>query len=94
MPTVQIGVRLPEELYKWLKDKAEKEHRTLSNTLIDVLIDWKDSQQENQKTKSSVKQRDIADIMNRVNDALDETKYEAVGYDNTGCWLNVIIDRK
>ena len=94
MPTVQIGVRLPEELYEWLKEKAEKEHRTISNTLISALIDAKDNQKGNQKAKSSVKQKDVADIMNRINDALDETKYEAVGYDNTGCWLEVIIDLK
>ena len=42
MPTVQIGVRLPKELYAWLKDKAEKEHRTISNMLIAILADAKD----------------------------------------------------
>lgn len=45
MPTVQIGVRLPEELYAWLKDKAEKEHRTISNMLIAILADAKDGEQ-------------------------------------------------
>lgn len=46
MPTVQIGVRLPEELYKWLKDRAEKEHRTISNMLIAILTDVKDGEQK------------------------------------------------
>ena len=32
--------------------------------------------------------------MNAINKALDETEYEAVAYDNTGIWLNVIIDKK
>ena len=44
MPTVQIGVRVPEELYEWLKDKAEKEHRTISNMLIAILADAKDGE--------------------------------------------------
>ena len=43
---------------------------------------------------SSVKQEDVADIMNAINEALDETEYEAIAYDNTGFWLNVIIDKK
>ena len=44
--------------------------------------------------KSSVKQKDIADIMNRIEEALFETDYVPVGYDNTDTWLHVIIDRK
>ncbi|MBR2591770.1 MAG: hypothetical protein IKD62_02255, partial [Oscillospiraceae bacterium] len=39
-------------------------------------------------------QEDVATIMNLINDALEETEYEAVGYDNTGIWLSVIIDKK
>ena len=46
MPTVQIGIRLPQELYDWLKEKSEKEHRTLSNTLISLLLDLKESEEE------------------------------------------------
>ena len=46
MPTVQIGIRLPQELYDWLKEKAEKEHRTLSNALVSILLDRKESEQE------------------------------------------------
>ena len=44
--------------------------------------------------ESGVRQEDVAEIMNRVNDALEGTEYEAVAYDNTGPWLNVVIDRK
>lgn len=44
--------------------------------------------------KSSVKQTDIADIMNRIEEALFETDYVMVGYDNTDTFLHVIIDRK
>lgn len=44
--------------------------------------------------KSAVKQKDIADIMNRIEEALFETGYVPVGYDNTGTFLQVIIDKK
>ena len=44
--------------------------------------------------KSSVKQEDIADIMNRIEEVLFETDYLPVGYDNTGTILRVIIDKK
>ena len=44
--------------------------------------------------KSFVKQKDIADIMNRINEALSETNFVPVGYDNTGTFLHVIIDKK
>lgn len=46
------------------------------------------------KIKSSVNPDDLADIMNIINDALENTKYEAIAYDNTGIWLKVIIDRR
>ena len=36
----------------------------------------------------------IAEILNRINDALEGTKFEAVGFDNTGEFLLVMIDRK
>lgn len=44
--------------------------------------------------ESSVRQEDIAEIMNAVNEALEGTVYEAVAYDNTDTWLKVMIDRK
>ena len=44
--------------------------------------------------KSAVKQKDIADIMNRIEEALFETDYSPIGYDNTDSFLHVIIDRK
>jgi len=44
--------------------------------------------------KSSVPQKNVDDIMNAINDALEGTEFEAVGYDNTGVWLQVIIDRR
>jgi len=46
---------------------------------------------ENQ-VMSSVKQEDCADIMNKINDALEGTGYQATAFDNTGSWLCVIIE--
>ena len=39
-----------------------------------------------------VKQEDVSDILNKINEALKNTKYSAQGYDNTGTWLQIIID--
>lgn len=41
-----------------------------------------------------VKQEDVADILNKINEALKDTEYSAQGYDNTGIWLQVIIDEE
>ena len=43
--------------------------------------------------KSSVRRKDIDKIMNAINDAIMKMGYVAVGYDNTGSWLEVIIDK-
>lgn len=43
--------------------------------------------------KSSVKQSDVAEIMNRINDAIENMGYLATAYDNTGIWLDVIIEK-
>ena len=43
MPTKSIAVRLPDELYDYLVARAEKEHRTLSNMVIALLLDAKDA---------------------------------------------------
>lgn len=46
------------------------------------------------KNGSDVKQEDIAMILNRINDALEDSEYEAVGYDNTDGCMKVLIERK
>ena len=38
MPTKSIAVRLPDALYDYLVARAEKEHRTLSNMIISLLL--------------------------------------------------------
>jgi predicted DNA-binding protein len=43
MPTKSVAIRLPEELVEWLKAKAEREHRTLSNVIVDILLTAKEN---------------------------------------------------
>jgi len=42
MPTKTIAIRLPEDLLEYLTKRAEKEHRTLSNMIIAILLDNKE----------------------------------------------------
>lgn len=42
MPTKQIALRLDEELVAYLEARAAKEHRTLSNMIISILMDEKE----------------------------------------------------
>ena len=46
------------------------------------------------KQQSLVSQKDIADIMNKINDALEDTEYVAVGYDNQDTFLHVLVDKR
>ena len=43
---------------------------------------------------SDVRQEDIAEILNRINEALEGTGYIAVGFDNTGEFLDVLVDKE
>ena len=43
---------------------------------------------------SDVRQDDIAEILNRINDALEGTGYIAVGFDNTEEFLCVLVDKE
>ena len=42
MPTKSIGLRIDEELLAYLEQRAEREHRTLSNMIISILLDAKE----------------------------------------------------
>ena len=44
--------------------------------------------------KGNVPQKDVAEIMNTINEALEKLGYEATGYDNTGVFLLVMIDKQ
>lgn len=46
MATKIVSIRIDEELLKWLKEKAEKEHRTLSNMIITILSVERESANE------------------------------------------------
>ena len=38
MPTKSITIRIEEDLLKYLTERAEQEHRTLSNMIISILM--------------------------------------------------------
>ena len=42
MPTKNIGIRIDEDLLRYLEDRADREHRTLSNMIISILLDAKE----------------------------------------------------
>ena len=41
MPTKSITIRIEEDLLEYLNDRAEEEHRTLSNMIISLLAEEK-----------------------------------------------------
>ncbi len=43
---------------------------------------------------SDIRQEDIAEILNKINDALEGTGYIAVGFDNTKEFLCVLVDKE
>ena len=45
MPTKQIALRLDEELLAYLEAMANREHRTLSNMIISILLDAKEQEE-------------------------------------------------
>ena len=42
MPTQVISLRIDTELLEYLKERAEREHRTLTNMIIAILLDEKE----------------------------------------------------
>lgn len=46
MPTKPINLRIDTELLAYLEARAEKEHRTLSNMIISILLDAKEGDQK------------------------------------------------
>ena len=42
MPTKAVNIRMDEELLKYLTERAEQEHRTLSNMIISILLTEKE----------------------------------------------------
>lgn len=46
MPTKPINLRIDVELIEYLEDRATKEHRTLSNMIISILLDEKERTEE------------------------------------------------
>ena len=44
MPTQVISLRIEQELLEYLKERAEREHRTLSNLIISILLDEREKE--------------------------------------------------
>lgn len=53
--TERIGIRISPELKKRLEDRAEEENRTLSNFIVDKLIDYLDKVDEAKKLLNNKK---------------------------------------
>lgn len=45
MPTKLISIRVDENLLAYLTDRAEKEHRTLSNMIVSILANEKEREE-------------------------------------------------
>ena len=44
MSTQVISLRIEQELLEYLKERAEHEHRTLSNLIISILLDEREKE--------------------------------------------------
>lgn len=49
MPTKAINLRLNTELLSYLEARAQKEHRSLSNMIISILLDAKEAEEGEKK---------------------------------------------
>lgn len=49
MPTSVVNIRIDNDLLKYLKDRADKEHRTLSNMIISILLTEKEREEKSGK---------------------------------------------
>ena len=45
MPTQVISLRIEQELLEYLKERAEREHRTLSNLIVSILLDEREKEE-------------------------------------------------
>lgn len=45
MPTKSITIRIDKDLLDYLQERADKEHRTLSNMIISILMTEKERMQ-------------------------------------------------
>lgn len=44
MPTRAVNIRVDEHLYNYLQERAEKEHRSVSNMIVSILLDAMDKE--------------------------------------------------
>jgi uncharacterized protein (DUF1778 family) len=50
MPTQVISLRIDTELLEYLKERAEREHRTLTNMITSILLDAKEDSVKQSRT--------------------------------------------
>lgn len=46
MPTKAVNLRIDTELLAYLQERADKEHRTLSNMIISILMTEKEREED------------------------------------------------
>lgn len=45
MPTTLVSLRIDNELLEYIKQRAEQEHRSLSNMIVSILIEEKEREE-------------------------------------------------
>jgi hypothetical protein len=97
----KTGIEIPDENDRYYgADEALHTLWKVCRQICDVLDKQQDEidllGKQEPAIKSSVKQDDVAGIMNAINGALLDNglHYVATGYDNTGPWLSVMIEKE
>ena len=56
MPTKAINLRIDTELLEYLQKRADKEHRTLSNMIISILLTEKECGYDSKRVDRRIKE--------------------------------------
>ena len=68
---------------------------TIYRDALSLLKAQKSAHSTTDKTYNDMDEDDIADVMNRIDDALEETKYQTLGYDNISTpFFQIIIGER
>ena len=92
MPTKSITIRIEEDLLKYLTERAEQEHRTLSNMIISILMTEKERDETGKLIDADVLLDKIHEQMaQRIKwsmDSKDELSVKEIckAIDNTPAW--------
>ena len=75
MPTKSITIRMDDYLLKYLTERAEQEHRTLSNTIISMLLTEKENDTNRIRDAIAELYRHSADVLSNANDEEKAIEY-------------------